>query len=70
MAPKDAERFFTETVNEITCHLKNLLQQSSGKGIATIILFGGFAESPMLTQAVKSAFPEMRVIIPESTVGE
>nr|XP_022298993.1 heat shock 70 kDa protein 12A-like isoform X1 [Crassostrea virginica] len=64
LAPKDAEDFFAETVNEITRHLKSLLQEKSGKGIATIILVGGFAESPMLTQAVKSAFPQMRVIIP------
>ena len=64
LAPKDAESFFTETVTEITRHLKNLLQQKSGKDIATIILVGGFAESPMLTQAVKSTFSEMRVIIP------
>ncbi|XP_078340961.1 heat shock 70 kDa protein 12A-like [Crassostrea virginica] len=64
LAPKDAEDFFAETVNEITCHLKSLLQQKSGIGIGTIILVGGFAESPMLTQAVKSAFPQMRVIIP------
>ncbi|XP_022297241.2 heat shock 70 kDa protein 12A-like [Crassostrea virginica] len=64
LAPKDAEGFFAETVNEITRHLKNLLQQKSGIGIGTIILVGGFAESPMLTQAVKSAFPEMPVIIP------
>ncbi|XP_078341045.1 heat shock 70 kDa protein 12A-like isoform X2 [Crassostrea virginica] len=64
LAPKDAEGFFAETVTEITRHLKSLLLQKSGKGIATIILVGGFAESPMLTQAVKSAFPEIRVIIP------
>ncbi|XP_078341039.1 heat shock 70 kDa protein 12A-like [Crassostrea virginica] len=64
LAPKDAEDFFAETVNEITRHLENLLLQNSGKGIATIILVGGFAESPMLTQAVKSTFSEMRVIIP------
>ena len=65
LAPKDAEDFFAETVTEITRHLKSLLQQKSGKGIATIILVGGFSESPMLTHAVKSAFPKMRVIIPQ-----
>nr|XP_022299846.1 heat shock 70 kDa protein 12A-like [Crassostrea virginica] len=64
LAPKDAEDFFAETVNEIIRHLENLLLQNSGKGIATIILVGGFAESPVLTQAVKSTFPDMRVIIP------
>ena len=64
LASKDAEGFFAEPVNEITIHLKNLLQQKSGKGIATIILVGGFAESSMLIQGIKSAFPDMRVIIP------
>ena len=64
LASKDAEGFFAEPVNEITSHLKNLLQQKSGKGIATIILVGGFAESSMFIQGIKSAFPDMRVIIP------
>ena len=64
LASKDAEGFFAEPVNEITSHLKNLLQQKSGKGIATIILVGGFAQSSMLIQGIKSAFPNMRVIIP------
>ena len=62
--PKDAEDFFAEFVYEITWHLKSLLRQPSGRGIATIILVGGVAESPMLIQGTKSAFPEMRVIIP------
>ena len=69
MAPKDAEYSFAETVNEITRHLKSLLQQTSGKDIGTIILVGGFAESPMLTHAVKSAFSEMRVIIPHEAAS-
>ena len=56
--------FFAESIYEITRHLKSLLRQPSGRGIATIILVGGFAESPMLIQGIKSAFPEMRVIIP------
>nr|XP_022296996.1 heat shock 70 kDa protein 12A-like [Crassostrea virginica]XP_022296997.1 heat shock 70 kDa protein 12A-like [Crassostrea virginica] len=64
LAPKDAEGFFAESIYEITRHLKSLLRQPSGRGVATIILVGGFAESPMFIQGIKSAFPEMRVIIP------
>ena len=64
LAPKYAEDFFAESVYEITRHMKSLLWQPSGRGIATIIMVGGFAESPMLIQGIKSAFPEMRVIIP------
>ena len=65
LASKDAEGFFAESIYEITRHLKSLLRQPSGRGIATIILVGGFAESPMLIQGIKSEFPEMRVIIPQ-----
>ena len=65
LAPKDAEDFFAESVYEITRHLTSLLRQPSGRGVATIILVGGFAESPMLIQGIKSEFPEMRVIIPQ-----
>ena len=64
LAPKDAESFFAESVDKITRHLKSLLQQKSGKGIDTIILVGGYAESPILTQGIKSTFPGMRIIIP------
>ena len=65
LAPKDAENFFGESLKEITLHLKKLFLQKSARGIATIILVGGFAESSVLTQAIKSSFPEMRVIIPQ-----
>ena len=64
-APKDAEDFFTESIKEINLHLRNLLGQKSARGIATVILVGGFAESPMLIHGIKSNFPEMRVIIPQ-----
>ena len=65
LAPKDAEDFFAESVKEIILHLRNLLRQKSGKGISTLILVGGFAESPMLIQGIKSNFPNMRIIIPQ-----
>ena len=65
LAPKDAEDLFRESLKEITLHLKKLFLLKSARGITTIIIVGGFADSPMLTQAIKSAFPEMRVIIPQ-----
>nr|XP_022297580.1 heat shock 70 kDa protein 12A-like [Crassostrea virginica] len=65
LTPQDAEDFFSESINEIVLHLKSLLLQKSGRGIATVILVGGFAESPMLIHGIKSNFPDMRVIIPQ-----
>lgn len=62
----DAEDFFTESTESITNHLKKLLKKNKkGRGISTIILVGGFAESHMLIHAIKHSFPEKRVIIPK-----
>lgn len=64
LAPKHAEIFFAESVKEITQRLKDLIRQKT-ENIATIILVGGFAESPMLIKGIKSTFPKMRIIIPQ-----
>lgn len=62
----DAEDFFSQSVQKIIEHLKQLFQKKNGKGISTIILVGGYAESPILISAIKSSFPHMRTIIPKS----
>lgn len=59
MASKDAEKFFEKCINKINDHLKNLFRLKNGRGISTIILVGGFAESPMLLEGIKSTFPEI-----------
>uniref|UniRef100_K1QN76 Heat shock 70 kDa protein 12A n=1 Tax=Magallana gigas TaxID=29159 RepID=K1QN76_MAGGI len=61
---KDAEDFFAESITKIADHLSELIQQNDGKDISTIILVGGYAESPMLIERIKSKFSHMRVIIP------
>lgn len=65
MASKDAEKVFEKCINKINDHLKNLFRLKNGRGISTIILVGGFAESPMLLEGIKSTFPEMRTIVPK-----
>lgn len=65
MASKDAEDFFAESINKITGHLKELFLQENGRDISTIILVGGFAESSMLIEGIKTTFPNMRTIIPQ-----
>lgn len=61
---KDAEDFFAESITKIADYLSKLIQQNGGKDISTIILVGGYAESPMLIEGIKSKFSQMRVIIP------
>lgn len=65
MASNDAGDFFAKSISKITGHLKGLFCQENGKGISTIILVGGFAESAMLIEGIKSNFPKMRTIIPQ-----
>lgn len=65
LASRDAEYFFKQSITEISNHLTKLFQNKDGKGISTIILVGGYAESPMLIEGIKSNFPEMRTLIPQ-----
>jgi hypothetical protein len=65
LASNDFESFFDYSVLNITNHLSKFLEQEKGKGITSIILVGGYAESQVLTNAVKSKFPQMHIIKPE-----
>lgn len=65
LASTDAEEFFKQSITEICNYLTKLFQNKDGKGISIIILVGGYAESPMLIEGIKSNFPEMRTIIPQ-----
>ncbi|WAQ99167.1 HS12A-like protein [Mya arenaria] len=58
------KNFFTETCDTIIGHLRNVLGQPTVRGTDTILMVGGFSESPMLQRAVKEAFSEMKIIIP------
>lgn len=65
LAASDAEGFFAQSVQNIIKHLRTLFQQKHGRGISTIILVGGYAESPILIERIRSSFPGMRTIIPQ-----
>lgn len=64
LASSDAEYFFAQSVQKIIEHLKKQFRQKNAKGILTIILVGGYAESPILIEKISSSFPQMRTIIP------
>lgn len=61
--PEQAQHFFQETSGHIVNHLRSIL--SKVQGIETILMVGGFSESPMLQNAIRTNFPELRIIIPE-----
>ncbi|KAM4034307.1 LOW QUALITY PROTEIN: heat shock 70 kDa protein 12A [Anomaloglossus baeobatrachus] len=65
MNPDAMNALFKPTVDHIIQHLSDLFQKPELSGVKFLFLVGGFAESPLLQQAVQRAFGEKcRVIIP------
>lgn len=55
---------FNDTCKRIVNHMQELLKHSKVKDVSSIILVGGFAESPMLQAAIRNAFKDKKVIVP------
>lgn len=55
---------FENTNNIIIQHVKDILQTPVAQSISSVLMVGGFSESPMLRHAVEAAFPRLRVITP------
>ena len=69
--PEIMKEFFKQTIDSIIDHVKDMLVKSNRKGgvIGTILMVGGFSESPFLYRRVKSEFPELNVICPSDAVA-
>ncbi|OWF52545.1 heat shock 70 kDa protein 12A-like [Mizuhopecten yessoensis] len=59
------EVFFGEVIKEIVKHLEDILKRRETNGVSILLLVGGFSESPMVQAAIRKAFPDKRVIIPD-----
>jgi len=57
--------WFQESVDGTIRHLTELLSEPVMKDVTSILLVGGFAESKLMQDAVKNAFKDRSVIIPE-----
>uniref|UniRef100_A0A6Q2WWS0 Heat shock protein 12B n=1 Tax=Esox lucius TaxID=8010 RepID=A0A6Q2WWS0_ESOLU len=57
---------FQPTINNIIKHIEELMKKQEVQGVRFLFLVGGFAESPMLQQAVQNALGQTcRIIIPQ-----
>ncbi|XP_078325395.1 heat shock 70 kDa protein 12B-like [Crassostrea virginica] len=56
---------FDESCKKIVDHMQQLFRLPDIKDVSSILLVGGFAESPMLQEAVKEAFRNKKVIVPQ-----
>ncbi|WAQ98266.1 HS12A-like protein [Mya arenaria] len=57
--------WFKETCDNTVKHVRELFQQPASSSCKTILLVGGFSESPLLQQALRDNFPDKRLIVPE-----
>ncbi|XP_068807720.1 heat shock 70 kDa protein 12A isoform X1 [Struthio camelus] len=66
MSPDAMNALFKPTIDQIVQHLSDVLDKPEVTNVKFLFLVGGFAESPLLQQAVQSAFgSRCRVIIPQ-----
>ena len=69
--PEIMKQFFKKTTDSIIAHVKDILVKNKGQGgvIGTILMVGGFSDSPLLYKRVKSEFPKLNVICPSDAVA-
>ena len=60
-----ARSWFHESIDGTIRHLTEILSEPAMEDVTSILLVGGFAESKLMQDAVKTAFKERTVIIPE-----
>ncbi|NXA10160.1 HS12A protein, partial [Sapayoa aenigma] len=66
MSPDAMNALFKPTIDQIVQHLSEVFDKPEVTSVKFLFLVGGFAESPLLQQAVQSAFgARCRVIIPQ-----
>ena len=58
------QSLFDNSIDKTVRHVKSLLQDSKARGVETILMVGGFSDSPMLQQAIKRQFSNLKIIIP------
>ncbi|XP_067894460.1 heat shock 70 kDa protein 12B [Heterodontus francisci] len=66
MTPEAIAELFQPTIKQVVLHIETLMNRPEVAGVKFLFLVGGFAESPILQQAVQQAFSTIcRVIIPQ-----
>ncbi|XP_061188700.1 heat shock 70 kDa protein 12A-like [Saccostrea echinata] len=59
------ETLFDDPREQIVTHVRNILEnQENENRISAILMVGGFSTSNIIVDAVKQAFPELRVVVP------
>lgn len=58
------KELFREPINMLVEHLQQLMSEDNLSDVSTLLMVGGFSESPIMQDAIMKAFPAKRVIVP------
>ncbi|XP_060064403.1 heat shock 70 kDa protein 12A-like [Ylistrum balloti] len=60
-----ANELFKDSINHVVSHLKKLLKEPNMSEMNSILMVGGYSESPVLQNEIRTNFPNIRVIVPQ-----
>ncbi|KAK3100215.1 hypothetical protein FSP39_016447 [Pinctada imbricata] len=66
ISPDLFRSFFDYACTSIVGHLRDLLNSPQLESVDTILMVGGFSESPILQHAIKTSFSSIRVLVPHN----
>lgn len=64
MEPEAAKGLFREACESAANHLQELFLTDQVKDVSTVLMVGGFSQSPILQDIIKMTLPHKRIIIP------
>ena len=64
LKPALMEKLFEPAIQEITQHIEELMRKKELRSVSTLLLVGGFSESPTVSGALRKHFGNVRVIAP------
>ena len=56
---------FNDPKTNLVNHVKSLMTKGPLRDVSTILMVGGFSESPIMQSAIKDAFPGKKVVVPD-----
>jgi molecular chaperone DnaK (HSP70) len=65
LQPQLFKSLFSVSIDNVTSKLKEMFKENGARDVSTLLLVGGFSESEVLKRAIREAFSDKRIVIPD-----